>query len=253
LSAHGRVPWLPQRVLSRCALIFITAVALAAPLLSACGAEKDSSGAAPSAAATDASSEAAANNPPRRKRPAGVGAAGPTTEPDSPAAKSLTRPHPDRVVPLRLSGGGSAQFRAAGGDNSVQEYGAEAGRFELQEAATVVHRFYAARNEKRWRDACSDLSKSNIEQLEELAAHSPDIKGPGCGPALDAFTRSQPAAIQREITIVDAGSLRRNGKRGFLIYYGAHGVVYAMPLVRETGRWKLAAIIAATLPGAPRR
>ncbi len=43
-----------------------------------------------------------------------------------------------------------------------------------------------------------------------------------------------PAAVQREITSVDAGSLRHEGEQGFLIYYGADETVYAMPL--QAGR-----------------
>jgi hypothetical protein len=150
-------------------------------------------------------------------------------------------------TPLKVSGGGSAQFRTKGGDNSIQEYGEESGESELQEAAEVVHGFYVARAEEQWSTACSYLSKSNIEQLEQLASQSPQFKGADCATVLKAFTRPLSASVDREITTVDAGSLRREGEQGFLIYYGAGHVKYAMPLRDEGGTWKVTALSGTTL------
>jgi hypothetical protein len=153
----------------------------------------------------------------------------------------------DVETPLEVSGGGSKQFRTKGGDNSIQEFGSESDETELQEAAEVVHNFHVARAEEDWDIACSYLAKSNIEQLEQLASQSPQFKGSGCPPILKAFTRPLPAAIQREITTIDAGSLRREGEQGFLIYYGADRETYAMPLREEGGSWKVAALSGTTI------
>lgn len=150
-------------------------------------------------------------------------------------------------TPLKVSGGGSGQFRTKGGDNSIQEFGDESGESELQEAAEVVHGFYVSRAAEEWDKACSYLAKSNIEQLEKLANQSAQSKGADCATVLKAFTRPLPAAVEREITTVDAGSLRREGEQGFLIYFGAGGVKYAMPLRDEGGRWKVAALSGTTL------
>jgi hypothetical protein len=153
----------------------------------------------------------------------------------------------DVATPLEVSGGGSEQFRAKGGDNSIQEYGEEGEESELQEVAETVHDFYVARAEEKWDTACSYLAKANIEQLEELAAQSPQFKDSGCGPLLEAFTRPLPAAVQREITSVDAGSFRHEGEQGFLIYYGADETVYAMPMRSEDGSWKVSALSGSAL------
>ena len=150
-------------------------------------------------------------------------------------------------TPLKVSGGGSAQFRTKGGDNSIQEFGDESDESELQEAAEVVHGFYVSRAAEEWDKACSYLAKSNIEQLEQLANQSPKSKGADCATVLKAFTRPLPASVEREITTVDAGSLRREGEQGFLIYYGAGHVKYAMPLRDEGGAWKVAALSGTTL------
>lgn len=149
--------------------------------------------------------------------------------------------------PLEVSGGGSGQFRSEGGDNSIQDFGEEAGEAELQEVAKIVHDFYVARIEGKWDTACSYLSKSNIEELEELASQAPEYKNADCGTALEAFTRTLPASVQREATTVDAGSFRRDGEQGFLIYYGANRQTYAMPLKTEGGTWKVTALIGTTL------
>lgn len=152
----------------------------------------------------------------------------------------------DVVAPLEVSGGGSAQFRTKGGDNSIQEFGEE-GESELQEVAEIVHGFYAARAEERWNAACSYLAKSNVEQLVQLVSQSPELKDAGCSEALKAFTQPLPPALEREITTVDAGSFRHEGEQGFLIYYGPERTVYSMPMREEDGAWKVAALSGSAL------
>lgn len=157
-------------------------------------------------------------------------------------SKSVGESPKNVETPLRVSGGGSGQFRGKGGDNSIQDFGEEGDESELQEVAEIVHGFFVARAEEKWDEACSYLAKSNVEQLEELGSQSPQFKGKGCAPILKAFTRPLPAEVQREITAVDAGSFRHDGEQGFLIYYGAEKTVYAMPLRNEDGTWQVAAL-----------
>ncbi len=145
-------------------------------------------------------------------------------------------------TPLKVSGGGSEQFRTKGGDNSIQEYGEESSESELQEAAETVHSFLVARAEGDWASACSYLSKAMSEQLEQLASSSTELKNKGCAPFLQAFTTHLSASAWRETTAVDAGSLRREGSQAFLIYYGPHKKVFAMPLKEEGGTLKVGAL-----------
>ena len=152
------------------------------------------------------------------------------------------------AAPLRVSGGGSTQFRSKGPDNSVQEFGEEGGESELQEAAEVVHDFYVARIAEDWARACSYLSVKEVQQLEQFAGQSGQLKGKGCAPILAAFTQPLTASMQRESTTIDAGSLRREGEQAFLIYFGPEKTVYAMPMTQEDGVWKVTALGAAPLP-----
>ena len=80
------------------------------------------------------------------------------------------------------------------------------------------------------------------EQLEQLAASSTELADKDCAPFLEAFTTHLSASAWRDITTVDAGSLRRDDEQAFLIYYGADKVPYAMPLSDEDGELKLGAL-----------
>lgn len=139
--------------------------------------------------------------------------------------------------PLKVSGGGSEQFRVKGGDNSIQAWGEESDEAQLEAAAEAVHGFFAARANEEWAAACEYLGQSLLEQLRE---YTPQQQAPDCATLLKALTRHPlPASVRREATIVDAGSLRIGEENSFLIYRGADQTVFAMPVVEEDDAWKL--------------
>jgi hypothetical protein len=233
---------------------------LAAALLAACGGSGSDSSSASSEASgsttTDATTQTGSQGGSSQSEPEKKSSQGQSNDQSQSGGQSKqVQAQPDSSesgrkhveTPLKVSGGGSGQFETKGGDNSIQEFGDESDESELQEAAEVVHGFYVSRAEEKWETACSYLSKSNIEQLEQLANQSAQSKGADCATVLKAFTRPLPAAVEREITTVDAGSLRREGEQGFLIYYGAGHVKYAMPLRDEGGSWKVTALSGTTL------
>lgn len=219
--------------------IGIFAIALlAAALLSACG-DSDSTTESSSTSAQTTVEDGGGDS---------VGKAAPKGPADNPRAKqdadSGDGVSPAKApAPLKVSGGGSKQFQVKGGDNSIQNYGEEADESELEEVAEIVHGFYVARVEEEWEKACSYLAKGNVEQLEQLVHQSPQFKGKGCRAILESLTPPLSTSTQRETTIVDAGSFRHEGEQGFLIYYGAEGAVYAMPLREEGGTWKVAGLV----------
>ena len=242
------------RVGTRPIAAFIAAVVLAA-LFAACG-DSDSSSttseASGSTAADTAAQSGSRESSSKRSSANGDGSQSGGQDQSGHRAQSPQNGSQGKSVaevetPLKVSGGGSAQFRTKGGDNSIQEFGDESDESELQEAAEVVHSFYVSRAAEEWNKACSYLAKSNIEQLEQLAKRSAQSKGADCATVLKAFTRPLSASVEREITTVDAGSLRHEGEQGFLIYYGAGHVTYAMPLRDEGGVWKVAALSGTTL------
>jgi hypothetical protein len=139
------------------------------------------------------------------------------------------------------SGGGAEQLKVKGGDNSVQEFGEEADTSEFEAAAAALHNFLDARAEGNWAAVCQYLSKSTIESFEKLAAQT---KGgaTSCGAILAGITNpNAQAALKAEAEKADAGSLRTEGGKAFLIYT-TDGTILAMPMADEAGAWKVAGL-----------
>jgi hypothetical protein len=220
----------------------LLAAVFAVAVLAACGGSSDSTssngGSTGSEATTQAGEGTGGSN----------GSGGQSGDKGNAGGSSGGSKKADVATPLKVSGGGSEQFIVKGGDNSVQEFGEEGDESELQEAAEATHGFFVARAEERWADACSYLSKSLLQQLEQLAAKSDRTS---CASFLGSFTTELPPAVWREITTVDAGSLRHEGEQAFLIYHGAPGkTVYSMPMMFEDSEWKVGSLSGSALPGA---
>jgi hypothetical protein len=212
--------------------------------LSACGGSEDSTSTASTAAST-AESNPKGNGSGESDRGGGSG----SKTADGGGSGSTSKG--SSVTPLKVSGGGSDQFRVkGGGDNSVQEFGDEGDEGQLSEAAETVHDFYARRATGDWAGACALLSKSLRRRLEQLAKTTPQAHGADCPSFLAFSTADLSPAEWRQITTVDAGSLRYEGEQAFLIYYGPEHTVYAMPMIGEDGTWKVNALTSAALPGA---
>jgi hypothetical protein len=146
-----------------------------------------------------------------------------------------------KVAPLEVSGGGSAQFRIKGADNSIANYGVEAPRAGLGEAARVAHGYFAALAREEWAAACLRLSANVMRGAERLAG-VPRRTDKGCAAALAVLFGKVKAAEGREATAMDAVSLRQRGAQGFLIYRGARGKPFFASLVREDGDWAVAGL-----------
>ena len=135
---------------------------------------------------------------------------------------------------------GSDQFRDKT-DSSLLDFGEEGSEAELEEAADVVEAFLLARSHEDWRATCAQLSPALLGKIEHLANSSTDPKDRSCPPFLEAFLNL--GKRERQESTVDAGSLRQQGAKGFLIYYGAGEVVYSMPLSKVGDEWKVALLV----------
>ena len=141
------------------------------------------------------------------------------------------------------SGGGAEQFKVKGGDNSVQEFGAEADTEEFDAAAAALHNFLDARAEGNWAAACQHMSKSVIESFEKLAAQAKQIDDTSCGGILEKLTNPAAAqAMKEEAAKANVGSLRIEDERAFVLYTGIDGAVMTMPMANEGGDWKVASL-----------
>jgi len=141
------------------------------------------------------------------------------------------------------SGGGSAQFRVKGGDNSVQEFGEEADESEREEAATALHNFLDARAAEEWESACSFLAQDVKASLEQLAGQAQQAEDMSCAGILAKLTnRAALPALRSEAARADVGSLRIEGDRAFVLYRGIGDTVLAVPMTNEDGGWKVASL-----------
>lgn len=143
------------------------------------------------------------------------------------------------------SSSGSSQFRDQT-DSPLLDFGEESSESEREAAAVAVHGFLLARAEGDWPTACSHLALPMLEKIEHLAISATQLADKSCPSFLGSFTRLSKREREQS-KVVDAGSLRKQGRRGYLIYYGAEKVVYAMPLREEGGEWKLDSLAAEKL------
>jgi hypothetical protein len=141
-----------------------------------------------------------------------------------------------------------------GGDNSVQEYGVEAGESERTEAAIALQAYLNARAEEDWGSACSLLAKRPMEQLERMqsaaAKQGKDLGG--CAGTMALLGESEARALQ-QAQITEVLSLRGegdvSGDPSYLIFKGPPGqTLFSMPMYWESGAWKVGLARAAELP-----
>lgn len=170
----------------------------------------------------------------------GDGGAGTTA---TSSARTTTTPSPSR--PSAQSRAGAAQFEVGGGDNSIQEFGAEASGADFEAAATALHGYLDARAARAWRAACSYMSPLAAASLAQLSGESGRA---GCPELLASLSAGIPAVSLREAASADVGALRTEGGRAFLLFHGAHGTDYFIPMALEGGSWKVAAIAASAIP-----
>jgi hypothetical protein len=134
-----------------------------------------------------------------------------------------------------------------GGDNSIQTYGVESGSEDRVQAASAAKAYLDARAAGRWAEACTDLSGSTRMQLEGLTKQAQGSSVKGCADAMQAFTAQVPKAALLTAAKIHVISMRVQGDQAFLIYRDGENTPSALPMSREGGEWKVAAIAGTAL------
>lgn len=159
----------------------------------------------------------------------------------APTAAEALRSHRD-------SESGSKQFLLKGGDNSIQQFGAEAGTAERETATAALHGFLDARAADRWAAACRYAAAELLRSLRQALTGSGSQAGASCAVLLEGLSAGVPARNLREAAAAEVGSLRVQGARGYLLYRGLpRGTIYAIPMLREGDAWKVAALAGTAL------
>lgn len=138
--------------------------------------------------------------------------------------------------------GGSAEFRTPGGDNSIQTFGEEAGASEVRAASVVLGDYLEARSRQEFARQCASLARSTVAPLEDFASRSPQSGDRGCAAVLSALLAPVPSSALANTMSAGIASLRVEGDRAFALYHGRKGVDYFVPMEKENGKWKVAAL-----------
>jgi hypothetical protein len=179
----------------------------------------------------------------REERESSPSQADGSREGEGSSAPKAPQPDPHPQSAHHDSGGGTSQFATKTGDNSIQESGQEGSQAQAEDAAAVLHAYLDARVAHDWDEACFYVAASLSATIELFAERYAKDKGiEGCPETLEAFASGSGQQALLETAKVNVGALRIDGDRGFLLYHGAGGAPYAMPMVREGGAWKVGSL-----------
>lgn len=135
---------------------------------------------------------------------------------------------------MSADGGGQRSGEA------VRAFGSEATGTEAKQAEALLIGYLDARAVQDWSSACDLLARSSQRFLSRVARNLERIKGESCAAAMASLTNRLPppggfAAIKPK-------SVRIARDRGYVLYTTARDAVYAIPITREDGEWRVGAL-----------
>jgi hypothetical protein len=136
--------------------------------------------------------------------------------------------------PLKVVGGGATSYRKLDHHVYVVEWAEEGDMSELRAAATVEHEYLLAAVEGNWIEACGHISEILLQTLPS----QPAAAGKGCAAPLATYAAPRIRGLHLKSSEVEAESLRSDGGWAFLLYRAAANPYY-MPMVLESGEWKV--------------
>jgi hypothetical protein len=139
-------------------------------------------------------------------------------------------------------------------NNSVLDYGHEAGAAEKQTVAAVVQRYYAAAAADNGVKACSMLYSTLAEAVPEdygqgSAGPSYLRSGNSCPAVMVLMFKHFHSQLAAELPVLEVTHVRLVGRRGLAIV-GFEGKMpeRQIPVIRERRTWKLVALLDSELP-----
>jgi hypothetical protein len=136
---------------------------------------------------------------------------------------------------------GSPSEEPKGGDTSIQDFGTEAGADDKLAAAQALTLYLHAYATRDGLTSCALLSSGAIAVIQRAVQAAPAKGGSDCPAALNRLTAGISRADGRQIENPRIVSLRLKGDRAFLIF-DAGGAPFAIPMLRQGGEWKVAAV-----------
>jgi hypothetical protein len=142
----------------------------------------------------------------------------------------------------------SAEFTGKGGENKPASFGGIADGGEREAASRVLERSLKARAAGDWAAQCATLNASMIAKIE--AEGKKLDAGKGCAKSLraEAEPLAKTKAIRANTLTGPIDVLRVEGIKGYALYHGTKGKDYAMPMEKNGGEWKVAALVTTEVP-----
>jgi hypothetical protein len=118
------------------------------------------------------------------------------------------------------------------GDNSIQTYGLEASGAERERVSALVRSYLDARVAGDWAAVCALLAAKARAEQSRFGG------GASCAKAMRSFAAEASPGVLAEEAEIEVLSLRQGTRYAFLIYRRPDGI-FAIPLTREGGGWRL--------------
>ncbi|HEX5376514.1 MAG TPA: hypothetical protein VFW48_10200 [Solirubrobacterales bacterium] len=118
----------------------------------------------------------------------------------------------------------------------ILSFGHKGTEAELEGATVVLRGYLSARASRNFSKACSYMSEFLLAVSKGTARRQ---DGGGCAAGAESLAGlSSTREVEGEPQI-DPSSIRRGGKRTFVIYEDGYGDIYAMLMRREEDGWKI--------------
>jgi hypothetical protein len=131
---------------------------------------------------------------------------------------------------------------------SVRSYGTKADATAETEIATAVKDFYAAKSAGDGAQACALLARATREAMIDTLAQSGRPEGKGCPAILASLLADQAQQYRDRIAGVQVTGARVREDRGLALIHIEAIPEEVIPMRREDGSWKIAALAGSEIP-----
>jgi hypothetical protein len=141
----------------------------------------------------------------------------------------------------------SVEFVGKGENGQLATLGKVASTAEREAASRALEESFQARAASDWAGQCSTLAAEVIKQIEKTAT----VLGasPGCVKALEKQAEPTPPSALANPMTGPIDVLRTNlGVQAFAFFHGTENKDYVVPLTKEGGQWKVAALTTQEVP-----
>lgn len=118
----------------------------------------------------------------------------------------------------------------------ILSFGHKGSEAELEGATVVLRGYLTARASRNFSKACSYLSEYMFAVAKGTARQR---DGSGCVSGIESLAGLSSTREAEGPPQIDPSSIRRGGKRTFVIYEDGYGDTYAMLMRREGSTWKI--------------